>query len=279
MPVCSQSAALAAVVAAPAPASASQMIARNATHVRLAVNRNHVALLTYRSEGVCTTRSPGARSTRARRRAGCRQVSFRLDYSGGWGSRRKDLWRGFRTSAAPTRARSSTTSSPRARRPTARTGSSRSGAACCRRSASAPRSRSGPTELHLSHWSGELPEFVVKVDWVYKRYDHLYGWLKYKGKGVYGFRATRYGSPLDKWGRNVFVDTYNSRYGRGWKRENGFLTHRGDRRLLLRLLSARQPPGRQGQPVPGDRDGPRSDADHVLAGPCAGPVRPRRSTS
>jgi hypothetical protein len=23
------------------------------------------------------------------------------------------------------------------------------------------------------------------------------------------------------------VDTYNSRYGRGWKRENGFLTHRG----------------------------------------------------
>ena len=24
-------------------------------------------------------------------------------------------------------------------------------------------------ELHLSHWSGDLPEFVVKVDWVYKQ--------------------------------------------------------------------------------------------------------------
>jgi len=81
-------------------------------------------------------------------------------------------------------------------------------------------------ELQLSHWSGDLPEFVVKVDWVYRHYDHLYGWLKYKGKGVYGFRSTTYGSPLDKWGRNVFVDTYDSRYGRGWKRENGFLTHR-----------------------------------------------------
>jgi len=42
---------VAAVVAAPAPASASQTIARNATHVRLAVNKNRVALLTYRSEG------------------------------------------------------------------------------------------------------------------------------------------------------------------------------------------------------------------------------------
>ena len=87
---------------------------------------------------------------------------------------------------------------------------------------------------------------MVKVDWVYRHYDHLYGWLKYKDKGVYGFSATKYGSPLDKWGRNVFVDTYDSRYGRGWKRENGFLTHRCERRLLLRLLPARQPPGRQG---------------------------------
>jgi hypothetical protein len=81
-------------------------------------------------------------------------------------------------------------------------------------------------ELQLSHFSGDLPEFVVKVDWVYRHYDHLYGWLKYKDKGVYGFSASKYGSPLDKWGRNVFVDTYDSRYGRGWKRENGFLTHR-----------------------------------------------------
>ena len=81
--------------------------------------------------------------------------------------------------------------------------------------------------MHLSHWAGDLPEFVVKVDWVYERFDHLYGWLTYKGEGVYGFKATKYGSPLDTWGRNVMVDTYNSRYGRGWKRENAFLTHRG----------------------------------------------------
>jgi len=94
-------AALAAVVAAPAPASASQTIARNATHVRLAVNRNHVALLTYQSEGrLHHTLAWGAINARTPRR-GARQVAFRLDYAGGWGSRRKDLWRGFKNVCGP----------------------------------------------------------------------------------------------------------------------------------------------------------------------------------
>ena len=30
-----------------------------------------------------------------------RQISFKLDYSGGWGSRRKDVWRGFRNACRP----------------------------------------------------------------------------------------------------------------------------------------------------------------------------------
>ena len=42
---------------------------------------------------------------------------------------------------------------------------------------------------------------------------------------MYGFKATRQGSPLDDYGRNVYVDTFNSKYGKGWRRENSFLTH------------------------------------------------------
>jgi hypothetical protein len=42
---------------------------------------------------------------------------------------------------------------------------------------------------------------------------------------TYGFESTRFGVPLDTYGRNVFVDTFNSAYGAGWKRENSFLTH------------------------------------------------------
>ena len=44
-------------------------------------------------------------------------------------------------------------------------------------------------------------------------------------QGVFGFRSTRFGVPLDEYGRNVFVDTFGSAYGPGWQRENSFLTH------------------------------------------------------
>jgi energy-coupling factor transporter ATP-binding protein EcfA2 len=53
----------------------------------------------------------------------------------------------------------------------------------------------------------------------------IFGRLTYRGRGVYGFTATGLGAPLDSYGRNIYVDTFNSRYGKGWHRENSFLTH------------------------------------------------------
>jgi len=32
--------------------------------------------------------------------------------------------------------------------------------------------------------------------------------------------------PLDSFGRNIYVDTFNSAYGAGWRRDNSFLTHK-----------------------------------------------------
>jgi hypothetical protein len=49
--------------------------------------------------------------------------------------------------------------------------------------------------------------------------------VTYSGQGVYGFSSTRFGVPLDTYGRNNFVDTFGSAYGPGWQRENSFLTH------------------------------------------------------
>ena len=43
---------------------------------------------------------------------------------------------------------------------------------------------------------------------------------------VYGFRSTPTGVPLDSHGRNIYLDTLNSAYGPGWRRENSFLSHR-----------------------------------------------------
>ena len=62
-------------------------------------------------------------------------------------------------------------------------------------------------------------------NWAYGKYRHLFGRLMYRGRGVYGFSATGRGSPLDGYGRNIYVDTFDSAYGRGWHRENSFLTH------------------------------------------------------
>jgi len=219
-------AALAVIAAAPTPASASQTIARNATHVHLAVNKNRIALITYRSGGrLHHTLAWGAINARTPRRR-IRQASFRLDYSGGWGSRRKDLWRGFRNACGPYQGPALNYMVAACTAPDGSHLVLQKWRRLLPPFGTRPTFAQRSVELQLSHWSGDLPEFVVKVDWVYRHYDHLYGWLKYKGKGVYGFRSTNYGAPLDKWGRNVFVDTYDSRYGRGWKRENGFLTHR-----------------------------------------------------
>lgn len=85
---------------------------------------------------------------------------------------------------------------------------------------------SGAKELHLSHWRGPLPELVIYQDWAAGGVRHLFGRLTYKGVGVYGFKNTPQGEPQDSYGRNVYVDTFDSAYGKGWRRETAFLTHR-----------------------------------------------------
>jgi hypothetical protein len=82
------------------------------------------------------------------------------------------------------------------------------------------------TEVHLSHWTGALPVLTITMNWAYKKYDHLFGTFTYDGTGVYGFASTPGGAPEDTWGRNLYVDTFNSAYGAGWERDNSFLTHK-----------------------------------------------------
>ena len=79
----------------------------------------------------------------------------------------------------------------------------------------------------LSHFRGALPVLTVKLDWAYRKYHHIFGSYTYLGKPVYGFKSTSAGVPLDTFGRNLYVDTFDSAYGKGWLRENSFLTHNG----------------------------------------------------
>ena len=57
---------------------------------------------------------------------------------------------------------------------------------------------------------------------------HLFGRLTYRGLPVHGFSTTPTGDPLDRYGRVLYLDTLDSAYGAGWRRENGFVARRPD---------------------------------------------------
>jgi hypothetical protein len=202
------------------PAFASEIIDRNAHAVRLAVDANGQALVSYtvrgrgmhvRVWGAVNARQP----TKSRP-----QIRFRKDYSGRY-------WTSFRNQCRPY---DGPALAFRVAACTAPDGSYWALQAWRRTLPNfdgRPRSSLGAWELHLSHWARAIARLEAWTDWVYGgRYHHLFGRFTYDGQPVYGFAATRVGSPLDGYGRNIYVDTLDSRYGKGWRRENAFLAHR-----------------------------------------------------
>ena len=82
-------------------------------------------------------------------------------------------------------------------------------------------------ELHVAHWSGPLPVLEVFPNWTYSgTWQGVFGRYTYLGSPVFGFGSNAKGVPTDKYGRNLYIDTLNSAYGPGWKRESGILTHK-----------------------------------------------------
>ncbi len=213
-----------AVVFAPA-AGASQLIDRDARGVRLEVNDQGLAMITYRARGRLRHVLARGAVNALPQGAARRQVAFRVDYSGGWDMFRRDAWKTFRNSCTPAR--------PPLRWLVAAC-RARDGSLWAVQSwrRSLPNYGLRPTsrleaawELRLSHWTGPLPQLTVRFGWAYRRYQQLYGRLTYRGRPVHGFHSTNTGQPLDSFGRNVYVDTFDSAYGTGWQRENSFLTH------------------------------------------------------
>ena len=211
---------LAAWLCAALPASASQLIARDASDVTLEVNDNGMALVTYRdSKGTHRVLAWGAVDE---------EVEFKLDYSGGWGTFRKAVWKNFRNTAESYDGPPLAWLVGAVQAPDGTYWALQSWRRMLPNLGYRPWKREQRAwELRLSHWSGEAPKLEIWLDWVYGRhFHHLFGRYTYKGKPVYGFDATRTGVPLDPYGRNIYLDTRNSAYGSGWKRENSFLTHR-----------------------------------------------------
>jgi hypothetical protein len=126
-------------------------------------------------------------------------------------------------------------------------------------------------DIRLSHWTGPLAALTVKTDWTYRRFDHLYGSLMYQGKPVYGFHTTRLGSPLDGYGRLIYVDTLDSRYGSGWHRENSFVAHRPKGIFCYGFFPHRGRPAGRGTRYRATAIGPGVTPDVLWQGPTPGP--------
>jgi len=197
-------------------AHASMLVDRDATHVRLQVNRHGVALVLYH------TRADGARHVLFWGAVDDRALVFQRDYSGGWGSGRGD-YRHFRNAC---RRYSGPTLFAAVAACTAPDGTFWALQSWMYHVPNYGGTR-GARELRLSHFSGELPVLWAKGDWSWAgRYHHMYGQLTYLGKPVIPYRVSSVGAVLDGRGRNVAVDSFDSDMGRGWHRVNAMLAGR-----------------------------------------------------
>jgi len=217
---------IAACAANVRPVAASQLIDRNATDVTLAVNAKGEAMMTYKVNGKLKHVLAWGAVNAIPPTADGNQVAFKLDYSGGYGKYHvNDYWATGGFKCAPYTGPQLAWAVAACTAPDGSYWALQAWQRGLPDYGVTPTAPQAAWELHLSHWTGALPVLSISEDWAYRKYDALYGTLTYNGTGVYGFHSTPSGAPLDSFGRVVYVDTYDSSYGPGWRRENSFLTH------------------------------------------------------
>ena len=221
-------AALTAAFSLAGSASASQLVARNASHIKLGVNAKGTALVTYSARGRVThLLAWGAVNARPRpSRPKFRQVEFSLDYSGGWKHHRL-TWKHFRNACRPYDGPALPWLVAACKAPNGSYWALQSWQTALPDLGQAPwLSQQQTWWLHLSHWTGKLAQLTVYTDWIYGgRFQEVFGQYTYNGQGIRGFGTTAVGAPTDNYGRLLFLDTFNSAHGKGWLRENSFVSH------------------------------------------------------
>ena len=87
---------VAVAFALPATASASEIIDRNASKISLKVASNGQALVSYNARGKRWNVLAWGAVNAIQPTAARAQVKFRLDYSGGYGTYKRDVWKTFK---------------------------------------------------------------------------------------------------------------------------------------------------------------------------------------
>ena len=214
-------------VTVPGTASASEIIDRNANDVELKVAQNGQALISYSARGkrwnvLAWGAINALHPTPARK-----QVEFELDYSGGYGTYKRDVWKTFKNSCQAYDGPALKWFVAGCKAADGTYWALQSWQRMLPNYGLRPSAKQSVWELRLSHFRGELPVLTVNLNWAYKKYHHVFGSFTYLGRPVHGFKSTAAGVPLDTFGRNLYLDTFDSAYGKGWLRENSFLMHKG----------------------------------------------------
>jgi hypothetical protein len=224
--------ALVAAGGAALPARASEALTdTNLTGVTLKVNTKGEALVTYtRANG--TVRRVlvwGAINANHAVEPGLvTQIRFKKDYAGGWGKyRAAGYWKTFKNACRPYDGPALVYLVAACKAPDGTYWALQSwqrGLPLLGFEAWKPEQLA--YETHVSHWSGPLPQLELYAHWTYGgQFQGVFGRLTYLGEPVHGFGSTSTGNPRDRYGRNVYIDTFNSVYGAGWRRESGILLH------------------------------------------------------
>jgi hypothetical protein len=206
-------------------ASGSGLLDRNASRIRLAVDARGQALVTYRAGGRtrhvlvfgAVNALPPSESTP--------QVRFTIDYTGGIQTQHRSVWRRFGNRCRPYRGPALAWLVTACTAPDGSSWALQSWQRMLPHRGFAPwLPAQSAWELHISHWTGPVARLDVWTDWIHGGEAHeLFGRFAYAGAPVHGFRTRR---PQDGYVRYLYIDTFDSRYGSGWKRETAVASRR-----------------------------------------------------
>ena len=242
------------VLSLAASAQASQLIDRSATNVRFKVSRDGKAMVSYRAHGrawdVLAWGAINARHATTARP----QVQLRIDRSGGWKTfgKKLEFANACRRYDGPKLVHLVTA----CRAPDGSYWAVQQWQRALPNLGFVPwLSEQRDQALHLSHWRGPLAKLQGWTDWSWSgSKHHIFGRLTYLGRPVHGFKTNQYGSRLDKYGALVYLDSFGSSYGPGWRRENSFVTHKPSG-VFCYNFSRRNPLGGGYAHPPGYNDG------------------------
>jgi hypothetical protein len=220
--------ALAVALVAPTAASASDRLDVDATHVRLAVNKSGIALVTYRARGRTVHALVWGAKNALPPSQTVPQVRFRIDWTGGWAAFHHHLiWKGFRNVCRPYDGPQLAWFVTACKAPDGSYWALQSWQPYLpHRGYPVYQPSQAQWELHVSHWTGPLARLEVYRDWAFGQAQDLFGRLSYDGVPVHGFGTGANGGPSDKYGRSLYFDTFDSAYGAGWKRETSVVSRK-----------------------------------------------------